>query len=185
MNIIKELFQRRMLVSKIYKSGIGKAYILLRVILPIVLLSIILIIFYFLQLNLNDFKELIKQINSLLGIILGFSIASLAIFISINNKKLDDLSKTDKYTYRQIGSSLFFYNVELSLFISLLGIFILYIDIPVPNISICFTNLEFIKDNFFKLIALKLFMVLIYFFCFFQLILNLFFSSLFLNSSIK
>ena len=85
MNIIKELFQRRMLVSKIYKSGMGEAYILLRVILPIVLLFIILIIFYFLQLNLNDFKELIKQINSLLGIILGFSIASLAIFISINN----------------------------------------------------------------------------------------------------
>ena len=185
MNIIKELFQRRKLVSEIYKSGIGEAYILLRVILPIVLLFILLIIFYFLQLNLNDFKELIKQINSLLGIILGFSIASLAIFISINNEKLDDLSRTKKYTYRQIGGSLFFYNVELSLFISLLGIFMLYINIPIPDISIIFKNLEFIKDNFFKLTTLKLFVVLIYFFCFFQLILNLFFSSLFLNSSIK
>ena len=47
MNIIKELFQRRKLVSEIYKSGIGEAYILLRVILPIVLLFILLIIFYF------------------------------------------------------------------------------------------------------------------------------------------
>ena len=61
----------------------------------------------------------------------------------------------------------------------------LYINIPIPDISIIFNNLEFIKDNFFKLTTLKLFVVLIYFFCFFQLILNLFFSSLFLNSSIK
>lgn len=138
-------------------------------------------------LNLKESNtiELIKQFNSLIGIILGFSIASFAIFISINNDKLESKSRISEYTYREIGSSLFFYNVERSLFISLLGILMLYISLPEINI-IDFIKILYINGlsfNYIKII--KTFIFILYIFMFLQLIFNLFYSSLFLNSSIK
>ena len=111
MDIFIELIKKRLEIRQIYKNGIGKPYYLLRFWLPIISCIIFLLIMSILNLKESNTIELIKQFNSLIGIILGFSIASFAIFISINNDKLESKSKISEYTYREIGSSLFFYNV--------------------------------------------------------------------------
>lgn len=185
MDIFIELIKKRLEIRQIYKNGIGKPYYLLRLWLPIISCIIFLLIMSILNLKESNTIELIKQFNSLIGIILGFSIASFAIFISINNDKLESKSRISEYTYREIGSSLFFYNVERSLFISLLGILMLYISLPEINI-IDFIKILYINGlsfNYIKII--KTFIFILYIFMFLQLIFNLFYSSLFLNSSIK
>lgn len=179
MKVIQALIEKRMQIRKVYKSGIGESFLFLRYILP----SIFLMIFLLLINGLNKPTQLIdviKQLNSLVGIVLGFSIASFAIFISISNEKLEEKSQSSKYTYREIGSSLFFYNVEVSLFTSIIGILLLFIDIPL-------INFEYIMSMTyeFSFLNLKVMLFVIYIVIFFQLIFNLFYSSIFLNSSIK
>lgn len=187
MNIFIELIKKRLEIRQIYKNGIGKPYYLLRFWLPIISCIIFLLIMSILNLKESNTIELIKQFNSLIGIILGFSIASFAIFISINNDKLESKSKISEYTYREIGSSLFFYNVERSLFISLLGILMLYINLPEINIinfiKILYIDINGVSFNYTKIIKILIF--ILYIFMFLQLIFNLFYSSIFLNSSIK
>ncbi|MGA1939042.1 hypothetical protein [Arcobacter sp. YIC-310] len=175
--IIFELTKKRFEIRKIYKDGIGASFFTLRYLFPV--LSIVLFYFIVKYLNLDNLKllDLIKQMNSLIGIILGFSIASFAIFISINNQKLEEKSQNTNFTYREIGSSLFFYNVEISLLTSIIGIFLTFMIIP-----------DLTKDTLFFLVENnKLFIISfsIYIVLFFQLIYNLFYSSIFLNSSIK
>ena len=187
-SVLIALFNERIKIKDKYKTGIGKPFFLLRYSLPIISLILFLFIIESLNLTETNFLDLIKQLNSLVGIILGFSIASFAIFISISNNKLEDESKQSKYTYREIGSSLFFYNVEVALFTSLIGIIILYLNIPIIHIS---NLIEFLESDeititlFFSVKAMKLYLFTIYLLLFFQLIFNLFYSSIFLNSSIK
>jgi hypothetical protein len=184
LEIIYELIKKRLEIRNIYKMGIGLSFSLLRYILPIIAIILFLTIIDILNLNKEDIINMIKQLNSLIGIILGFSIASFAIFISINNDKLEEKSKNTEFTYRKIGSSLFFYNVEISLFISIIGIFLTFIDLP--NINIL-NIIDLVKN--YKIIngidIIKISCFLLYLFMFFQLIFNLFYSSIFLNSSIK
>ncbi len=182
------LFKQRLIIRDKYKTGIGQPFFLLRYSLPIISLILFLLIIDYLSLSKNDFLDLIKQLNSLVGIILGFSIASFAIFISISNDKLENESKQSKYTYREIGSSLFFYNVEVALFTSLIGIIILYLNIPIFHMN---DFIELLTSDDFKISLLfstkgiKFSLYIIYLLLFFQLIFNLFYSSIFLNSSIK
>jgi hypothetical protein len=183
--VITELIKKRIEIRQIYKNGIGKAFFLLRCILPLAFLIIFLFLIDYLDLKDTDIEDFIKQINSLVGIILGFSIASFAIFISINNQKLEEVSQQTKYTYREIGSSLFFYNVEVALFTSLIGIILLYINLPALHITDLLTLFTSSNFSIWVLFNIKIFLFLIYIMMFFQLIFNLFYSSLFLNSSIK
>lgn len=183
--VINELIKKRLEIRKIYKEGIGRAFLLLRYILPLIFLIVFLLLIDYLALNATAVKDLIKQINSLVGIILGFSIASFAIFISISNKKLEEVSQQTEYTYRKIGSSLFFYNVEVALFTSLIGILLLYIQLPIINIAAFITLLKSDSLSIPLLFNIKILLFLVYMTMFFQLIFNLFYSSLFLNSSIK
>jgi hypothetical protein len=183
--VIIELIKKRLEIRKIYREGIGKAFLLLRYTLPLIFLVIFLFLIDYLALKTADIKDLIKQINSLVGIILGFSIASFAIFISISNKKLEEVSQKTEYTYRKIGSSLFFYNVEVALFTSLIGILLLYIQLPTLKITDFITLLKSDNLSISMLFNMNILLFLIYLIMFFQLIFNLFYSSLFLNSSIK
>ena len=175
MKILLKLLIQRLKIRKIYKNGIGQPFVLLRYIFPIICILLFLLLLDNLNLTKTNFLDLIKQINNLVGIILGFSIASFAIFISISNDKLETKSQQTEYTYREIGSSLFFYNVEVALFTSLIGILLQYINLPSINIV----------DIFLMFINIKILLFMIYILMFFQLIFNLFYSSVFLNSSIK
>lgn len=176
MKVIIALLEKRIDIRNTYKDGIDKPFILLRVVLPIIFVAIFIYLLNLLNLNQTSFLDLIKQLNSLIGIILGFSIASFAVFVSINNEKLEETSQQTKYSYREIGSSLFFYNVEVALFTSIIGIFLLYINVPIN-----YTN--YVNFSFAEILKLVLFYL--YVLMFFQLIFNLFYSSIFLNSSIK
>ncbi len=135
MEIFIELLKKRLEIRRVYIDGIGKPYGLLRFRLPFISLVIFLILLDALNFSSSNLLDLIKQINSLVGIILGFSIASFAIFISITNDKLDKPSHQSKFSFREIGSSLFFYNVEVALFTSLIGIALLYMDISFVHLS--------------------------------------------------
>ena len=183
--VIIELLKKRLDIRRIYKEGIGKSFITLRYVLPFIFVIIALLLINLLTLTIIDFKDLIKQINSLVGIILGFSIASFAIFISISNNKLEQTSKQTEYTYREIGSSLFFYNVEVALFTSLIGIVLLYIELPVIKIMDYFVLITSDNLTISALFNINIILFILYILMFFQLIFNLFYSSLFLNSSIK
>ncbi len=180
MKILLALLKKRYEIYEVYKQGIHNPYYLLRYTLPFISIVFFGTLLYHFNLTMIDFKDLLKQVNSLVGIVLGFSIASLAIFISLNNEKLDKPSvKVKQYTNRQIGSALFFYNVERSLFISIYGILLSYTDMPklatdglVPLLTSVIFNLE-------------IGWTILYFLVFFQLLFNLFYSSIFLNSSIE
>jgi hypothetical protein len=186
MNALLELLKKRLQIRKIYISGIGQGFFLLRFYLPFISTFGFIFILKLLNLSVSDTIDLTKQLNSLVGIILGFSIASFAIFISISNDKLESISKSSKYTYRQIGSSLFFYSVEMAVFTSLIGILLVYLQIPQINLINIFQIKNSIYDiSLFSPVALKFYFFIVYIFMFFQLVFNLFFSSLFLNSSIK
>ncbi|MCT7625793.1 hypothetical protein [Aliarcobacter butzleri] len=185
MEIFESLLNKRIEIYKIYKSGLGISYKTLRFTLPILFLILFLIIIYSLKLSKENTLDLIKQMNSLIGIILGFSIASFSIFVSINNEKLEKKSNNTIYTFRQIGSSLFFFNVERSLFIAVIGILLLYIELGSINE---YFQLLINGDDLLSLFSkdfFKLYFFCIYIFAFFQLLFNLFYSSIFLNSSIK
>lgn len=188
LKVFMELVKKRFSIYKIYKKGMGKLYFTLRFILPILFSFTIIFLLDFFNLNTNDLKSFIKETNGLVGIILGFSIASFAVFISIINKNLEKKSRDTEYTYRQIGSSLFFFNVEISIFIYLIGICIInFNNIAIPINSV-FTNtlndLSYLLELFTSK-GLKAFIFIFYIFLFMQLLLNLFFSSLYLNSSIQ
>lgn len=183
--ILFQLLKKRIEIYKVYKNGMENVYFLLRFIIPFIILILFILLIQMLSLSAENILDLIKQINSLIGIILGFCIASFSIFISINNDKLDDKSNVEEYTFRQIGSSLFFYNVERALFIAIMGIFLLYMNIESLEILNYYQGI--IKD-YNLLISnkyLKFYFFIFYIFSFFQLLLNLFYSTLFLNSSIK
>ena len=185
-NIILELIEKRLNIRKVYKDGIGAAFFLLRYFFPILNLIFTIIFISLLNFNMKDMEEFIKQLNSLIGIILGFNIASFAIFISINNDKLEKKSRNSPYTYREIGSSLFYYNIEISMIISLIGILLTFINIPSFNLNNFSFSIETIKKiHLFELGNLKRILFIFYIFSFYQLIFNLFYSSIFLNSSIK
>lgn len=184
MEVLKELYNKRISIRDVYKQGIGQSFILLRYTLPILFCIIFIFLINNLSISTENFLDLIKQLNGLVGIVLGFSITSFAIFISISNENLELKSKWSKYTYREIGSSLFFYNVEVSLFISLIGILLIYMNIPmnyILNIANMYDSINIIS----YLEGIKICIFLIYILMFFQLIFNLFYSSIFLNSSIK
>ena len=184
--IIFELIEKRLDIRKVYKNGMGAPFFLLRYFFPILSLISTIIFISLLNLNSEDIEKLIKQLNSLIGIILGFNIASFAIFISINNDKLEKLSRDSEYTYREIGSSLFFYNIEISMIISLIGIILTFLNIPNINLNDIFLNIENMKEiNLLNIPNLKRTLFVLYIFMFYQLIFNLFYSSIFLNSSIK
>ncbi len=188
MNIILELLKKRLYIRKIYKEGIGAPFFLLRYALPAISIVLFLILLEILSFKEKNILDLIKQINSLVGIILGFSIASFAIFVSITNNKLDDSSQQTTFSYREIGGSLFFYNVEVALFTSLIGIILAYMNIPIlyttELIQVLVSN-SFSISLLYSIKAIKFYFFFIYIFMFFQLIFNLFYSSIFLNSSIK
>ena len=63
--IIIELIKKRFEIRQVYKTGIGHSFSLLRYILPVILLILFLFIIDLLDLSKDDFKDLIKQINSL------------------------------------------------------------------------------------------------------------------------
>lgn len=180
MEILFALLTKRYEIYKIYKDGIHKPYYLLRWTLPLISILLFSILLSCLNLSTSDIKDLLKQVNSLSGIILGFSIASLAIFISLNNDKLEKASvKAKQYTNRQIGSALFFYNVERSLFISIFGMLLSYTNIPSVSLDGWSSFLSSVIFN------LEIVWTILYFLVFFQLLFNLFYSSIFLNSSIE
>lgn len=183
--IFLQLLKKRIQIYKVYKNGMGKVYFFLRLLMPLIILILFILSIQMLSLNKENIVDLIKQINSLIGIILGFCIASFSIFISINNEKLDNESNIKGYTFRQIGSSLFFYNVERALFIAIIGIFLLYMNME--SLEIVNYYHEVIKDSSLLISNkyLKFYLFIFYIFLFFQLLLNLFYSTLFLNSSIK
>jgi len=181
--ITKELISKRREIRETYIKGIGEPFLLLRYILPIVSTAILFFIISKLSFDQKDIHQLIKQLNSLIGIILGFSIASFAIFISINNDELEETSGDGINTYREIGSALFFYNVEISLFISLLGIMLTYCDFTNISIEDFWNMIKNMQIN--QAFNVKIVLFVFYIFMFFQLIFNLFYSSIFLNSSIK
>ncbi|MEA3498306.1 MAG: hypothetical protein U9R16_04520 [Campylobacterota bacterium] len=184
MTVIKALLNERNKIKTIYKDGIGRSFFTLRYILPLIAIFILLILIESLNIKDKELTDLISQINSLIGIILGFSIASFAIFISISNDKLGKISKQTEYTYREIGGALFFYNVEVSLFASLIGILLLHIDLPIINVSDLFTII--LSDDFSMsmLFNINIALFIIFLFLFFQLIFNLFYSSIFLHTKI-
>jgi hypothetical protein len=180
MKIFIALLKKRYEIYKIYRDGIHKPYYLLRWTLPLITIVFFSTLLNCLNLSASDIKDLLKQVNSLSGIILGFSIASLAIFISLNNDKLEKASiKAKQYTNRQIGSALFFYNVERSLFISIFGILLSYTNIPSISLDGFVPFILSILFNF------EIVWTVLYFLVFFQLLFNLFYSSIFLNSSIE
>ena len=89
----------------ILSAGLNTFSPILKYFFPIILTLIFFIISIMLDLSI---KRILQNIISVVPSLLGFLIASATIIISINNSNLDNPMNGSDYSYKQVGSSIFF-----------------------------------------------------------------------------
>lgn len=91
--------------EKILSSGLKSYAFIIKYFLPFIITLISLCIVMTLDLSI---KKVLSNIITVIPNLLGFLIAAATIIISINNSKLDNKMNESDYSYKQVGSAIFF-----------------------------------------------------------------------------
>jgi hypothetical protein len=102
--------------NKILKEGLGEFYNLVIWYIPFILGIILFSFSYILNTNLETYTD---NLISILPSLIGFLIASATILITIDSDTIDKIHNGSKYSYRQIGGSVFFYATKISIILLL------------------------------------------------------------------
>lgn len=127
----KKLYQEIKEQNIILKKGLAGYKNIIIWYIPLMLTLFLFIVSYFINLSL---RTILNNILLIMPSLIGFLIASLAIIISINTSRLKEKPKNINYSYKRIGSSMFFHATILS-FILLFVAFLTPKNFPIALIG--------------------------------------------------
>ena len=138
--------------NNILENGLGGYNKIIKCYLPFLFGCFFFFVSWLVDLPLSN---IIKNIISIMPSLIGFLVASMAIIISIQNKKIDTMPNKDvAFTYKQIGASMFFNATLLAFFLLIISFLA---PATSPKILLQFPTIHYVLIMMIKLFVLFFF----------------------------